>query len=97
MSENDPGGKPYNHNEEQAEAHKAALARRESPVGSIAGLVAAVEYEIAVAEKQIELLLLRIKEDPRSEKFIRPVGSNIHQMKRRLERALKAFKENDQP
>lgn len=57
-------------------------------VGSTDGLADAVRYEIAVAEKQIELLQLRMKEDPKCANLIRPFGSNIWQMKRRLEKAL---------
>jgi hypothetical protein len=51
-------------------------------------LLAAVEYEIRVAEKQIELLQLRIKEDPAIRGNVAPFGSNLWRMVKRLKKAI---------
>jgi len=51
-------------------------------------LLAAVEYEIRLAEKQIELLQLRIEEDPSIRGNVAPFGSNLWRMVKRLKRAI---------
>jgi len=51
------------------------------------GLLAAVRHEIRVAEKQIELLTLRIAEEPAIAPNVRPFGSNLFAMVKRLKAA----------
>jgi hypothetical protein len=65
-------------------------ASQRQAVGSSDGLAAAVEYEIRLAEKQINLLLLRIEQNPAIAANVRPFGSNLYKMKERLKKALAA-------
>lgn len=54
----------------------------------LAKLREAVEYEIKVARKQIELLKLRSSESPAAANAIRPFGSAFWKLLQRLEAAL---------
>ena len=51
-------------------------------------LKSAIREEIGVADKQIELIQVRMKEHPETAETLRPFGSAIWCMKRSLEKAL---------
>ena len=51
-------------------------------------LKSAMRGEIGVADKQIELIQLRMKEHPETAETLRPFGSAIWGIKRSLEKAL---------
>ena len=68
----------------------AHTASQQEKVSSTDGLAAAVRYEIDLAERQIQLLLLRIEQNPAIAANVRPFGSNLHRMVKRLKKALAA-------
>lgn len=82
---------------EKADSVPALLALAEQYEARLKVADDALEYELKLAEKQIELLKLRMDEGPRSAEVIRPFASNLWKSTQRVISALAEIRREGPP